>query len=345
MTTLSKVETEKATVLIPNWNGMQWLGGCLQALYSQNLQNFKTIVVDNGSSDNSVRFIKNNFPHIEVIELPSNLGFAQAVNIGIKKSTTPYIAILNTDTIVAREWLSNLVRKIESSSSDVAAINSKMLSMDNCNLIDDVGDELSWYGIATKRGHNEPASNYCDEVEIFSPSGGASLFRRDFLIKIDGFDPAFFSYLEDVDLGLRGRLLGYRYFYLPAAEVLHKSHGSGIPTAKHVKLVTRNRLLLLVKNIPFSLLFQHAPKLLYGEVYFFMIHWRQSRACLQGYYSFFISLAQTMKKRKQQMKNIKISQSEIKSLIHTRAPVPPLSAFFIDCIKGLFDKLKLFKVL
>jgi len=340
MTNSFEPGTKKVTIVIPNWNGMQWLNGCLKALYDQDLPCFKTIIVDNGSIDSSVQFIKDRYPQVEVVELSRNMGFAKAVNIGIEKSTTPYIAILNNDTIVYREWLSNLLNKIESSPPDIAAISSKMLRMDDCNLVDDAGDELSWYGSATKRGYNEPASVYCDEVEVFSPSGGASLFRREFLLKTGSFDPDFFAYLEDVDLGLRGRLLGYRYLYLPTAKVLHKSHGSGIQTAHYVKLITRNRLLLFAKNIPSSLLFEHAPKLLYGQFYFF-IHYGHPLDSLKGYWSFIINLPETIKKRRLQMKNIKINQAEISSIIHTRTPYPPLAHLIRGYVTGIYRKLKL----
>ena len=339
MTNSFKPGMEKVTVVIPNCNGMQWLSGCLKSLHNQDLLYFRIIVVDNGSTDSSVQFINSHYPQVEVIELPRNVGFAKAVNIGVEKSTTPYIAILNNDTIVYSDWLSGLLYKIESLPPDIAAISPKMLRMEDCNIVDDAGDELSWYGSATKRGYNEPSSAYGDEVEVFSPSGGASLYRREFLVETGGFDPAFFAYLEDVDLGLRGKLLGYRYLYLPTAKVLHKSHGSGIQFAHYVKLITRNRLLLFAKNVPSSLLLKHAPKLLYGQFYFF-ITYGHPLASLKGYWSFIINLPETTKKRRQQMKNIKIDQAEINSIIHTKTPHPSLSHFIRAHVTGIYRKLK-----
>lgn len=344
MTNSSKPGPAKVTVIIPNWNGMQWLNNCLKSLYNQDLRYFKTIIVDNGSTDNSVQFIKDHYPQVAVIELSYNMGFARAVNIGIEKSTTPYIAMLNNDTIVYRDWLSTLLQKIENSPPDIAAINPQMLSMDDCSLVDDAGDELSWYGIATKRGHNQPASAYANEVEVFSPSGGASIFRRDFLLKTRGFDSAFFAYFEDVDLGLRGRLLGYRYLYFPKARVLHKSHGSGIQIAHHVKLLTRNRLFLFAKNIPFSLLLEQAPKLIYGQIYILIAHGRHPLALLKGYWSFIINLPETMKKRRKQLENMKIDRAEIRSMLHTKTPYPPLSHLFKGLLTDLAHKLKLTKI-
>src|SRR5438105_3978522 len=88
----------KVTVIIPNWNGVGWLGDCLVTLCAQDMQNFRTIVVDNGSSDGSVAFVRQNFSHVEVIELASNAGFATAANIGIQRSASPYVVLLNSDT-------------------------------------------------------------------------------------------------------------------------------------------------------------------------------------------------------------------------------------------------------
>ena len=316
---------------------MHWLSDCLESLYNQDLPYFNTIIVDNGSTDGSVQFITGHYPQVDLVELPRNLGFAKAVNIGIEKSTTPYIALLNTDTIVYTEWLSSLVQKIEISPPEIGAISPKMLRMDYRDRVDDAGDEMSWYGIATKRGYNEPASAYEDEVEVFSPSGGASLYRREFLSRTGGFDAAFFAYLEDVDLGFRGRLLGYRYLYLPTAKVLHKGHGSGIQSSLHVKLVTRNRLFLFAKNCPSNLLFEHALKLLYGELYLFIVH-RHPLASLKGYWSFVINLRATMKIRRQQIKHIKIRRSEIRSMFHTRTPYPPLRYIIRDYVIRLLKK-------
>src|SRR5262249_4768052 len=154
-----------------------------------------------------VPFIRENFPQVQIISLPAHSGFAKAANAGIEKCVTPYVALLNVDTQVYPDWLSSLVAKLDEAPPDVAAINSQMLRMDYPERIDDAGDELSWYGAATKRGHGQLARQYDAEQEIFSPCAGATLYRRDFLIRVGGFDTDFFAYLEDVDLGLRGRLL------------------------------------------------------------------------------------------------------------------------------------------
>ena len=335
----SREPEPKVTVVIPNWNGMKWLDGCLKALDRQDTSAFVTLVVDNGSTDGSVAFIKKNYPHIEVVSLRNNTGFANAANVGIEKSATPYVALLNTDTQVYPNWLSGLLEKIEKSPPDVGAINPQMLRMDDRERLDDAGDELSWYGAATKRGHNQPARWYDKEEEVFSTCAGASLYRQEFLLKIGGFDKAFFSYLEDVDLGLRGRLLGYRYLYLPAAKVLHKGQGSGIQHGRLVELTTRNRLLLFTKNVPASLLLRHAAKLFYGQVYF-LVAYARPVSSLKGFFSFIAWLPVAMKERKRILKDTIIDPAELDALLGGDPPNPTLSTIVKGRLSRLMGKRK-----
>ena len=331
-------EAINTTVVIPNWNGMKWLPSCLEALFCQDLAAFHVIIVDNASADASKDYIKKHFPLIELIELDSNTGFAHAVNIGIAAATSDYIALLNTDTLVSKNWLSTLVNKMDESPSNIAAINPLILNMSDSNLVDDAGDELSWYLNATKRGNTKNSTLYQETEKVFSPSGCASLYRRSFLNELEGFDASFFAYLEDVDLGFRGQLLGYQYIYLPSATLLHKSHGSSIAPDLYIKLITRNRLLMLVKNVPFNLLIKNSWKIIYGQIYFFLVYGKPF-VSLKGYLSFLRLLPQCLKKRKKMMPNIKISNDELNNLLHNEKPDPTISYFFGRYV--LFFKRKL----
>jgi GT2 family glycosyltransferase len=334
MPNLFDCRPRKITVLIPNWNGANWLGECLKSLYRQDMPDFHTIVVDNGSTDASIAFIKQNYPHIEIVELASNTGFANAINVGIERSASPYVVLLNADTQVYPDWLSSLLERVENSPHDIAAVNSQLLRMDDPERIDDAGDELSWYGAAVKQGHNEPAADHQEQKEIFSPCAAACLYRRDFLLKTGGFDAGFFAYLEDVDLGLRGRLLGYRYLYLPKAKVLHKGHGASLPHSRYVELITRNRLLLFAKNIPARLLLRHAAKLLYGQIYFMVVYARPWSS-MKGYLSFLAGLPDVMPKRRQMLKETALTMTQIDVLLHRRAPYPSLRGL----VSGYISKL------
>jgi GT2 family glycosyltransferase len=323
MPSSARLHEKKITVIIPNWNGINWLGACLESLKQQDMADFHTIIVDNGSTDGSLAFISKNYPEVEIIDLPTNSGFANAANIGIQKSMTPYIVLLNADTQVYPNWLSSLTKKIDNSPPEVVALNSQLLRLENPERVDDAGDELSWYGAATKRGHGHPATDYQEEADILSPCAAASLYRRDFLLKTGGFDPDMFAYLEDVDLGLRGRLLGYRYLYCPQAKVLHRGQGAGMLQNRYVELITCNRLLLFVKNMPARLFMRHAMQILYGQLYFFILH-RKPWWSLKGYRRFIVSLRATIKKRHRVMQSVSLELKDINTLLHERAPQPSL---------------------
>ncbi len=331
-------EAISTTVVIPNWNGMKWLPSCLEALFSQELTAFHVIIIDNASEDASKDYIKENYPSIQLIELSTNTGFANAVNIGIANATTAYIALLNTDTVVAEDWLSTLVAKMDESPSHIGAINPLILNMSDRSLVDDAGDELSWYLNATKRGNAKNSTHYQQTEKVFSPSGCASLYRRSFLNELNGFDASFFAYLEDVDLGFRGQLLGYQYLYLPTSTLLHKSHGSSIARDFYIQLITRNRLLMLFKNVPSNLLIRNFWKIIYGQIYFILVYGKPFTS-LKGYLSFLRLLPQCLKKRKEILNKIKISNDELNTLLHHQKPDPTISYFFGRYV--LFFKKKL----
>ncbi|MDP8218632.1 MAG: glycosyltransferase family 2 protein, partial [Candidatus Theseobacter exili] len=262
----------KISVVIPNFNGMRWLPGCLKALFDQEFKDFSVILVDNNSSDNSVDWIKKNYPLVEILSLDYNSGFASAVNYGINSSQSEYVVLINTDTVPKKNWLLKLVEIMDDCGQEIGCLSSKMLNMQNPETIENAGDIFTFQGAAIKRGHGLPANNYSKVEEILSPCAGAAFYRRSFLEESGGFDELFFAYLEDIDIGLRGRILGYRYLFVPEAEILHYGHGGGLPHAQYVRYITRNRLLVFLKNIPFKLLLKHLPSFLYGQFYFLVAY-------------------------------------------------------------------------
>jgi GT2 family glycosyltransferase len=296
----------KVTVIVPNWNGARWLPDCLGSLAAQDFRAFATLLVDNGSSDESVAYCRRSHPGVRVLCLPSNRGFAAAVNAGLASCRTPYVALLNTDTRPAPAWLGRLVEAMDRFPRQIACAASRMLRMQAPGIIDDAGDILSWYGSATKRGHGEPAQAYGSECDVFAPCAGAALYRRSVLEELGGFDERFFAYLEDIDLGLRAQLRGYRCRYVPGADVLHHGHGSEMPRGRYVRLVTRNRLMLLAKNIPCPLLIKHAGRILCGQAYFFLAY-RRPLDSLAGYLSFLPQLPHVVRERRVSLRTRRIS--------------------------------------
>ena len=299
-----------ASVIIPNWNGMRWLPGCLDALKKQSLQDFEVIIVDNGSSDDSVSCIRNNYPDVKVIPLAKNYGFSVAVNEGIKNATGRYIVLLNNDTLPDKDWLSNLVRVIENSAEKVGSLASLMVSMDDPEITDDAGDFLDWRGLAYQRGHGDPVSRWTRNEQVFSACAGAALYRREFFVRTGIFDEKFGSYLEDIDLGLRGNLLGFSCMFVPTARVLHKSHGSAIPTSSYTYHVTKNRLMIVFKNIPLTLLVRYSKYLVIGQIHSFRVY-KQPYSSLRGYWYVLWNLPRIFHERHEILSKKVLSNNEI----------------------------------
>lgn len=321
----------KVTIIIPNWNTRRWLPDCLDSLRAQTFRDFRVILVDNGSADDSVAFVQQNYPEVDIICFAENHGFTVAVNAGVKQSASEYVVLLNPDTLARPDWLACLVAQIERSPAMVAGLSSKMLSLNEPTLIDDTGDTFSWFGSARKRGLGQPAENYTEVVEVFSPCGGAALYRRTFLDEVGEFDEGFGSYLEDIDVGLRGRLLGYYYLYAPEAQILHKSHGAGIRRARYVFLMTRNRLYVLAKNIPLALLIKRSPQLLYGQFYFFLVYKRPFHS-LAGIFSFLMHLPRILQQRQAIQKRKRISNQALEGMLADELGEPALR----DILKSKF---------
>jgi len=168
-----------------------------------------------------------------------------------------------------------------------------------------------------------PASHYAISDEVFSICAGAALYRRTFFDDVGDFDETFVSYLEDIDLGLRGRLLGYRYRYVPQAEILHHGHGSGLPHARYVTLMTRNRLALLVKNIPLPLLRKHWRTLLYGQLYYFLAYKRPLHS-LWGTLWFLKALPPILRQRKALQRRKKVSNAQLETMLTDELGEPSL---------------------
>lgn len=315
------METE-TTVIIPNWNTRCWLPGCLDGLRKQRYRDFRIILVDNGSTDGSVPFVQQHYPEVQVLAFKSNRGFAPAVNAGVRQTRSPYVALLNADTIPQPGWLLHLVEAIKSA-PDVGCVASKMLSLENPSVIDDAGDVFSWYGSARKRGQGEPAERYNRSEEVLSACAGAALYRRTMLEELGGFDEAFISYLEDIDLGLRARLLGYRCLYVPEAEVLHQGHGAGIARSRYVYLMTRNRLAVLTKNIPSSLLRKHWWTLLYGQFYFFIVYKRPFHS-IAGTIAWLIDLPRLLRQRHEIQARRALSDQALEAMLSNELGEIPL---------------------
>lgn len=308
----------KVSVIIPNWNGGNWLDGCLNALKSQDFKDFEILVVDDASTDRSSDNLEERFPGVRVIRLTKHNGFAKAANAGIIATSGDYVVLLNNDTLPSISFIGNLVLAMDMMPPVVGSLASCMLSMDNPMLLDDSGDIFTWYGHALKRGHGMAVAEFKGyhegNNEILSACAGAALYRRVFLDNVGAFDEKFVSYLEDLDLGLRGWLLGYRCMFVASADVLHKGHGSNLPSGDYIRFMTRNRLMLIGKNIPFSLLVRHFHHLLIGQIALF-IQYRHPFDSVVGYLSFLRQIPHVLRERRRILSARRLSDQEIDRLL------------------------------
>lgn len=246
----------KVSVVTPNYNGEKFLKTFLESLNNDSEYIGEVIIIDNGSSDGSLNYLKNNsfnFPLV-IIENDENRGFAPAVNQGIEKAQHEYIFSINNDTEIKRGSIKAMIDLI-SSDDEIFSVQAKMLQYDNKRLIDDVGDEYNLLAWTKKTGENHDTGEYVEVREIFSSCAGAAMYKKSLLMEIGMFDANFFAYMEDVDLAIRSRIHGYKNMLCPDAVVYHigsATSGSRYNEFK-VRLAARNNVWVVYKNLPIPL--------------------------------------------------------------------------------------------
>ena len=237
-------------VVIPNWNGRRWLPGCLAALAAQERRADEVIVVDNGSSDGSLEYLREAHPEVRVLALPDNTGFAAAANVGLRIPAGECVALINADVELAPDWLARTTAALEADPR-AAAVACKMVSLHDPGIVDDAGDVLRRDGVCEQRGRFGPDDGRWDTPgEVFGACAGAALYRRSVVVKAGGFHEPYFAYLEDVDLALRLRLAGWTCRYEPVV-ALHAAQSSSeaLPGGASF-LATRNTLVLVARFWP-----------------------------------------------------------------------------------------------
>ncbi len=253
----------KTTIINPNYNGLSFMEPCFESLKEQTVRDFKVLVVDNGSTDGSVEWLKEH--RVPSIFLKENTGFSGAVNTGIRAADTPYVLLLNNDTRVEPGFVAAMERAMDQSPK-IFSVSSRMIQMYHPELLDDAGDMYSILGWAYQRGVGRSVNLYQKSCRVFSACAGAAIYRRAVFDEIGLFDELHFAYLEDIDVGWRAKLYGYDNVYCPDAAVYHV--GSGTSGSRYnsfkVRLAARNCIYLNYKNMPGWQILLNAPFLLAG---------------------------------------------------------------------------------
>ena len=239
------------TIVIPNFNGMKYLEGCLKSLAQQTDQDFEILMIDNGSSDGSVPWVREHYPGVRIRAYRRNTGFCHAVNAGIRLSSSRYVLLLNNDVVCDPGMVFHLHRAMEDRPRAFSCC-ARLLQMSDPDRIDDAGDYYTILGWAFARGKDEERDRYRTEEKVFACCAACAIYRRSMLGKTGLFDERHFAYLEDIDIGYRAQRFGYENWYIPQAVVYHA--GSATSGSRHnafkVRLAARNSIWLVKKNMP-----------------------------------------------------------------------------------------------
>lgn len=245
----NRMAPPRVSVIIPTWNGCDLVFHALDSLRSQSWRDFETIVVDNGSTDETVEQVSSGFPDARIVSFGENRGFAAAVNAGIGVATGDIVVLMNNDTEAAPGWLSALVKTLDSNPG-VGVCASRMIDYYDRTLIDSAGVQFGLF--ASNIGHGQAdGPEFSETREVFGACAGAAAYRRSVLDDVGLFDESFFAYFEDVDLGARIQLAGYRCVYVPDAVIYHRgSATAGRIAGTRFYLHMRNALTLFFRYAP-----------------------------------------------------------------------------------------------
>jgi GT2 family glycosyltransferase len=244
----------RISVIIVNWNAGIYLKECILSLRKQIRPPYEVLIVDNASTDGSDEGLEDCYPQAKVIRLKKNIGFAAANNYAARlvSDECNWIALLNPDAMAAPSWLEALTNAARHHPG-YAFFGSRLMKAGKPSQYDGIGDICHISGLAWREGHGKTADDSgLRAKEIFSPCAAAAMYRKDCFVEAKGFDEDFFCYAEDVDLGYRLRLLGYRCLYVPEAVAYHV--GSASTGDKHSDFAVyhghRNLVWAFIKNTP-----------------------------------------------------------------------------------------------
>jgi GT2 family glycosyltransferase len=297
---------ELVSIIIVNWNAKDFLKPCLDSIYSQSYQNFEIILVDNNSKDDSLSFVRKNFPKVKIIENKENVGFAEGNNIGFKQAKGNLIAMVNPDAELEQNWLSLLVSVLESS-EEIAAASGKIFYLDGKN--DENKIFCTWSKINTFSAtpvnfyHNEPLS----EVDYLS--GSALIFKKNVLEKIGLLDKTYFLYFEETDWCARIIRLGYKLIYVPNAIAWHAVSPLSKSDEK-IYYMERGRVRFALKNFDIPYIFSFSL-IFFGETIFLILrdikkrNFLRTKLRLKAIYWNFINFKNTINSRKEYMSILK----------------------------------------
>lgn len=307
----------KVSIVIVTWNAARYMEGCLKSIKEQSFKDWEVIVVDNGSTDDTLNIVKGLFPQAKIIRNKENLGFCKANNQGISVAQGDFIFTLNSDIILDKDFIEKIVKASKGLPENIGMLGGKMARMDG-KTIDSAGLILSKTRRFYDRGGDEADwKQYDDNAEVFGICAGAAFYKRKMLeeIRINGnyFDNDFFFLGEDFDIAWRAQLYGWKAFYIPEAQCLHLRGSSEHKSKFKQYLSLKNRYLLMLKNDSLVNVLLAFPRLLiYDTARFFYLLFT-NKLLFKAIYEIIRLLPATLRKRKVIFSHRKVSNQYIRS--------------------------------
>lgn len=308
------MDASDVTVAILNYDGRALLAGLLPTLAAQTASGFRVVVVDNGSTDDSVAWLRREWPQVSIERIPENVGVTRALNRAVRSAATPYVALLNNDLELEPRWLEQLRGALEADPACGSA-DCKLLNFHRRGEIDGAGDLIARTGECCKRGFGERDLGQFDRpAAILCASGGAALYRRAAFDRVGYFDEDFGAYFEDADWGLRAQLCGYGCRYVPAAVAFHMgSATTNRDSSSYAHLFSRNSALMLTKCLPAGSIVRLGPLLLAFQLKWLLASTAHGglRAHLRGWGQALALAPATLRKRREVQRRRTISAARL----------------------------------
>jgi GT2 family glycosyltransferase len=310
-----------------SYDGRHLLEIILPSLARQRFRDFEVVVVDNGSRDDTQLWLRENWPRVEVVSRPDNVGVTAALNICAGAGRGELVALFNNDLELAPDCLGELVRALREH-PEAGWAGAKLLDFDQRDVIDGAGDVYTWSGTAGRRGHGERDRGQYDEpTAIFGACGGAAIYRRAALRDVGPFDEDFFAFYEDVDWNLRAQLAGFSCRYAPTAVVYHMGSatiGRGLTDFTRYHMF-RNALWIIAKDLPAGALLRHGHQLALSQLIFLRMAIRDRKLGIwyRVWRDALIGLPRMLRKRREVQRRRRIDLRRLDALVGAEGGVEP----------------------
>lgn len=327
------------SIIIVNWNGKQWLENeCLPSVKKQTYQNYEVVLVDNASSDDSLDFVKKNYPKVKVVKSKSNLGFAAGNNLGLKHATGELVLLLNNDTRFKEDYLEKFIKAFEEI-PNLASVQSKIKLAFEPDKIDSCGgfwtSSTFLYHFGNRK--SEKLAKYNKSLPVFTNKGASMLVKKDVIDKIGFFDNDFWSYYEETDFCHRAWLAGYECWYYPEAEIQHFMGMTSffVDNSKVQFNNFKNKMLSFLKNFEVKTLITVIPIFIFINIGLSLVWLLQGKiknsvALYRSFWWNVVHINETMQKRKAIQSLRKRTDKEIFKIVRKNPKISYYKYLFSD---------------